>query len=105
MTEQTARPAVVVGTDGSAESCRAVEFAASEAALRGAPLRIVHAFVWPYYRVRLGPPEYGPADGGLRAAAERILTEATKVALDVVPEVSVGTALVTGAPAQVLLAE
>jgi len=103
MTEQTARPAVVVGTDGSAESCRAVAFAASEATLRGAPLSIVHAFVWPYYRVRLGPPEYGPADGGLHAAAERILTDATTVALDVAPEVSVATALVTGAPAQVLL--
>ena len=34
---------IVAATDGSQESLRAVEWAASEAALRGAPLRIVSA--------------------------------------------------------------
>ena len=34
---------VVAGTDGSKESMRAVEWAAREAVLRGAPLRIVSA--------------------------------------------------------------
>jgi nucleotide-binding universal stress UspA family protein len=34
---------IVAGTDGSVESLRAVDWAAREAALRGAPLRIVAA--------------------------------------------------------------
>ena len=34
---------IVAGTDGSEESLRAVGWAAREAALRGAPLRIVSA--------------------------------------------------------------
>ena len=34
---------IVAGTDGSEESLRAVDWAAREAALRGAPLRIVAA--------------------------------------------------------------
>ena len=38
----SAKP-IVAATDGSAESLRAVEWAAREAALRGAPLRIVSA--------------------------------------------------------------
>ena len=35
---------IVAGTDGSEESLRAVGWAAREAALRGAPLRIVYGF-------------------------------------------------------------
>ena len=38
----TTKP-IVVGTDGSVQALRAVEWAAKEAALRGAPLRIVSA--------------------------------------------------------------
>src|ERR1017187_1779929 len=38
-----ATPPVVAATDGSEESTRAVEWAAREADLRGAPLRIVSA--------------------------------------------------------------
>ena len=34
---------IVAGTDGSEESLRAVDWAAREAVLRGAPLRIVSA--------------------------------------------------------------
>src|SRR5829696_7924088 len=36
-------PAVVVGSDGGVCALEAVRWAAAEAALRGAPLRIVHA--------------------------------------------------------------
>jgi nucleotide-binding universal stress UspA family protein len=43
--------AITVGTDGSRHSLRAVEWAADEAALRGSPLRIVHAVApWLYDR-------------------------------------------------------
>ncbi|URM92308.1 universal stress protein [Streptomyces sp. MRC013] len=38
--------AITVGVDGSAESLAAADWAAGEAALRGLPLRIVHAWLW-----------------------------------------------------------
>lgn len=40
---------VVVGVDGSESSLRAVDWAADEAALRGAPLRLVYASLWERY--------------------------------------------------------
>ncbi|MYW16534.1 universal stress protein, partial [Streptomyces sp. SID2955] len=40
---------IVVGVDGSEPSLRAVEWAADEAALRGASLRLVHASLWERY--------------------------------------------------------
>lgn len=39
-------PPLVVGTDGSADALRAVDWAAEEAALRGCPLRILYASLW-----------------------------------------------------------
>ncbi|MGV9416470.1 universal stress protein [Streptomyces sp. NPDC003674] len=40
---------IVVGVDGSEPSLRAVDWAADEAALRGAPLRLVYASLWDRY--------------------------------------------------------
>ncbi|MFF8406589.1 universal stress protein [Streptomyces sp. NPDC015684] len=40
---------LVVGVDGSEPSLRAVDWAADEAALRGASLRLVHASLWERY--------------------------------------------------------
>ncbi|MCX4404510.1 universal stress protein [Streptomyces sp. NBC_01764] len=40
---------VVVGVDGSEPSLRAVDWAADEAVLRGAPLRLVYASLWERY--------------------------------------------------------
>ncbi|MCX5053010.1 MULTISPECIES: universal stress protein [unclassified Streptomyces] len=40
---------LVVGTDGSEPSLRAVDWAADEAALRGVPLRVVYASLWERY--------------------------------------------------------
>lgn len=40
---------IVVGVDGSEPSLRAVDWAADEAALRGAPLRLVYASLWERY--------------------------------------------------------
>ncbi|MGW2209672.1 universal stress protein [Streptomyces sp. NPDC001781] len=42
-------PPVVVGVDGSESGLRAVDWAADEAALRGAPLRIMYASRWERY--------------------------------------------------------
>ncbi|MEU8802890.1 universal stress protein [Spirillospora sp. NPDC048819] len=49
---------IVVGTDGSVESDRAVEWAAAEAVLYRRPLRIVHAVEsWPFKAPLFAPPE------------------------------------------------
>ena len=71
---------IVAGTDGSEESLRAVDWAAREAALRGAPLRIAAAAAAPpRMRSRASAGEYervtdvllGERDQALAAAAER----------------------------------
>ncbi|MHC5908814.1 universal stress protein, partial [Streptomyces sp. S6] len=41
-----ARGPVVVGVDGTEASLRAMDWAVDEAALRGVPLRLVHATTW-----------------------------------------------------------
>ena len=55
---------IVAGTDGSEESLRAVEWAAREAVLRGAPLRIVSAEAAPPGMIsRAGPtPAHAPGE-------------------------------------------
>jgi nucleotide-binding universal stress UspA family protein len=93
---------VVVGVDGSAGSLAAVAVAANETALRHRPLRVVHAFIWPYFDIPLGPPPAGLPEGGLRHAAERLLAEAVDCARAAAPEVTVTGELVTGGAAAVL---
>jgi nucleotide-binding universal stress UspA family protein len=98
---------IVAGTDGSEESLRAVEWAAREAALREAALRIVSAPVtWPYS----GPPgkfsyvisQEMVADAE-RQDADRALADAAGRATWLVPGLQVDTAIIDGPPAQALL--
>jgi len=96
---------VVVGVDGSPSSLAAVDVAAAEARLRRLPLRVVHAFVWPYYGIPLGPSDAGPPEGGLRHEAERIVADALERALEAAPEVDVDGEVVTGGGSAVLVAE
>ncbi|MCC9710794.1 universal stress protein [Streptomyces sp. MNU76] len=96
---------VVAGVDGSASSLAAVEAAAREARSRGAGLRVVHAFIWPALHVPLGPPPSGPAEGGLRNLADRVVAEAVERARAAAPEVEVSHAVVTGEPLTVLEAQ
>ncbi|WP_059006467.1 universal stress protein [Streptomyces specialis] len=96
---------VVVGVDGSESGLAAVEAAAGVARSRGVELRVVHAFVWPLMHVPLGAPVPGPADGGLRNAAERVLADAAGRARSLAPEVKVTEVLVAGAPLPVLEAQ
>lgn len=95
-------PEVVVGVDGSSASLAAVDLAGREAARRHRPLRIVHAFVWPYLNVPLGPSLSGPPEGGLRHEAEGIVTEATDRAAVAAPGVPVRGEIITGQAAAVL---
>jgi nucleotide-binding universal stress UspA family protein len=95
--------AVVVGVDGSPPATAALRWAAREAACRGAPLRIVHAWLWPLYRVPLGPAPGAPAGAGLQAQAERVLRDASATARAVAPGVLVDTALVVGEAATALM--
>nr|WP_236239591.1 universal stress protein [Streptomyces sp. CC228A] len=88
---------VVVGADGSPSSLAAVEAAAREAELRGARLRVVHAFLWPAMHVPLGPPE-----GGLRNMVEHLVAESVDRARSVAPGLDVTHAVVTGEPLSVL---
>ncbi|GAA3398993.1 universal stress protein [Cryptosporangium minutisporangium] len=94
---------VAVGTDGSAQADRAVEWAAAEAARRNRPLRLVHGFIWPLLRVSTAPVP-GVEGSGLRAAAEDLLAAAAERARTVAPEIPITAELETGAPVPALLA-
>jgi nucleotide-binding universal stress UspA family protein len=96
---------VVVGVDGSDESSVAVGLAVRVAVERHRPVRIVHAFIWPLLHAPLGPSPYGPHEGGLRNAAQRIVREAEAYAHGTDPRVSVSSEVVTGGVAAVLLHE
>ncbi|MES4889682.1 universal stress protein [Streptomyces sp. NPDC096012] len=85
---------IVVGVDGSEPSLRAVDWAADDAALRGAPLRLVYASLWERYEGALLAQELGkPAEevmaqdvvGTARHCAERRQPD-LKVTTDVLPE-------------------
>ncbi len=111
MTENTEVPArgdhaaIVVGVDGSRSGQDALDWAAAEASTMQRPLRLVHGFIWPLMGVHLGPSPVGPADGGLQAAAERVLVDAETRARLRAPEVKITTELVVGAAGQALLAQ
>jgi nucleotide-binding universal stress UspA family protein len=105
---------IVAGTDGSEESLRAVDWAAREAALRGAPLRIVAAAeAPPGMKSRAGAGEYarvtdvplGERDQALAAAAERAAKTAPNVLIDTDPLRGPAARAVTesGAGAQMLV--
>jgi nucleotide-binding universal stress UspA family protein len=107
MSEQTGSvdPPVLVGVDGSESSNAAVRWAADEARRLGAPLRILHAWLWPLYHVQLGPPPGAPPGAGLRAEADRVLERAAELARETSPNTPVETILYTGAAAAALLAD
>ncbi|MER6537019.1 universal stress protein [Streptomyces sp. 900105755] len=86
---------VVVGVDGSESSLRAVDWAADEAVLRGAPLRLVFASLWERYEgeslaedLVAKPSEQLMAEDVVAIAAGRAHRRhpGLKVTTDVVPE-------------------
>jgi nucleotide-binding universal stress UspA family protein len=85
---------VVVGVDGSEPSLRAADWAADEAALRGAALRLVYASLWERYEGSAlaaglgGPSADVTAEAILLAAAERarLRRPEVEVTTDVLPD-------------------
>lgn len=91
---------IVVGTDGSAQSLHAVEWAAIEAVLHKAPLRIVSAVTLPAHAGSASIS--GSVSTTPTETAEKTLDTAADRADLVVPGLTVDTALATGKAAQVL---
>lgn len=96
---------VVVAIDDAGSAGDAVDWASAEAATRGCPLRVVHAF-----RPPLPADPYGvipPVDSLLtgRTAAESILREAVARARSVASDLEVSARLLSGTPVRALLDE
>ncbi len=96
----TTKP-IVAATDGSAESLRAVEWAAREAALRGAPLRIVSAAEMPP-RMTMPPQSVNIETVAARLSQnrDRALATAASAAGALAPDLTIGTDRLDGPPAQ-----
>ncbi|MFC5926289.1 universal stress protein [Micromonospora vulcania] len=97
--------AVVVGVDGSEPSLRAVRLAASEAARRHRPLRVVHGFIWPLLHVPVSPAPDGPPGGGLRHRAEELVAAAVTEAEATAPDLQISGEIIDGEAAAVLVGE
>jgi nucleotide-binding universal stress UspA family protein len=93
---------IVVGVDGSESSRRALEWAAEEARLRGATLKVVHAwfdlFVTGYFAE---PAVYERA--ATEEAAREVLEKAVASIPDGSPDLQVEPVLVHGQPEAMLL--
>ncbi|WP_433358379.1 universal stress protein [Micromonospora saelicesensis] len=97
--------AVVVGVDGSESALRAVRLAATEAARRHRPLRVVHGFIWPLLHVPVSPAPDAPPGGGLRHRAEELVEAAVREAEATVPGLSISGEIIDGEAAAVLVGE
>jgi nucleotide-binding universal stress UspA family protein len=93
---------VIAGTDGSQESIRAVEWAAREAVLYHAPLRIVAVPVMP---TRMTPSPATPESVAslIEHSMSRALAAAAQQAATLEPDLAIETQLLTGPPAEVLV--
>lgn len=90
---------IVVGVDGSPASLAALEWAAQQATLTGAPLEVVTTWEWPQsFGWALPLPDYNPAED-----AGRMLDEATQKVRTAHPGLEVRTSVVGGHPAPTLV--
>jgi len=98
----TVKP-LVTATDGSDESLQAIEWAAREAVLRRAPLRIVAAASPPPRMLNLlVSPGRDLVVGLIREERDRALAAAAARAAEVAPGLQVDTVPLAGPPAQVV---
>ncbi|MFF8864750.1 universal stress protein [Streptomyces sp. NPDC015139] len=94
---------IVVGIDGSEASLRAVDWAADEAALRGAPLRLVYASFWDRYEGALLAQELNkPVE---EVMAQDVIGPARNRAHCRTPDVEVTTEVLPEEPARGLVRE
>lgn len=97
--------AVVVGVDWSDAARAAIEYAASDAADRHLPLRLVHVIEPPMYPVRPVMGRIDDLDLVLRKAGQRLLDEAIEVLALAYPAVRVTGEVRHGAALEVLVEE
>ena len=96
----TVKP-LVAATDGSDESLRAVEWAAGEAVLRGAPLQIVAAASPPPRLLNLmGRPDSDFVAGLIGEERDRALAAAAARAAELAPGLRINTVPLASLPAQ-----
>ena len=96
----SAKP-IVAASDGSEESLRAVDWAAREAVLRGAPLRIVSApGLLPRMVGSQGHSDYETVSDVIRDESDYALTAATARAAKVAPDLLIDADHLTGGPAE-----
>jgi nucleotide-binding universal stress UspA family protein len=92
---------IVAATDGSEESLRAVDWAAREAVLRGAPLRIVSAAgLLPRMVTSQGHSEYQTVSDVIRKDSDVALSTAAARAAQAAPDLLIDTDHLDGAPAE-----
>lgn len=96
----SAKP-IVAASDGSEESLRAVDWAAREAVLRGAPLRIVSApGLLPRMVSSQGHSDYETVSDVIRDESDYALTAATARAAKAAPDLLIDADHLTGGPAE-----
>jgi len=97
----------VVGVDGSEGGASALEFAAGEAAFRGARLRIVSAWQVPAvaYGGHFGPPLDATTWDAFRLRAQQVADDALAETKKLHPSLEGEALVVQGHPADVLLAQ
>jgi nucleotide-binding universal stress UspA family protein len=94
-------PVIVVGVDGSPDSSAALKWAASEARLRNAELRIIHT--WSVPALSYGTYLPATAFDDVARAAERSLTAQIAEVLGDDPDIGYVTEVSEGPPASALL--
>ena len=100
----SAKP-IVAATDGSEESLRAVDWAAREAMLRGAPLRIVSVpGLLPRMVGNEGHEQYQTVSDHIRQDSDLALTAAAARAARAAPDLLIDTDRLDGAPAEAVTA-
>jgi nucleotide-binding universal stress UspA family protein len=96
----SAKP-IVAASDGSEESLRAVDWAAREAVLRGAPLRIVSApGLLPRMVGSRGHSDYETVSDVIRDESDYALSAATARAAKVAPDLLIDADHLSGGPAE-----
>jgi len=94
---------IVVGVDGSEASLRAVDWAADEATLRGAPLRLVYASLWERYEGTSIAEDLAKPDE--QVLAEDVVDTAARRARRRQPELDVSAEVLAEEPEYALVRE